>query len=400
MKRGGAGSEARRYCVEGSVEEPRPVEALVEQGEHVQEELNVRKARPGLAAQFGRAVLHPGFEVGGIVRELLPGLPQVVGEALDVRQHPLDLVAAARKVAQRSARLFREAAAQHGAHPADVLDHDPVEEEVGQPENDERAGHEDHHEPDGDLPDGRALVFDRDEQHVQPADLSRLAPEPAFGPIARQQDRRGVLRPPVAGEAALLEHHRPGGQVKLLPSDRQKARDHLLARGALEGCDELPFDRVRAIGRVARIQRDAAVGEAVAGHVQIRHDLARDVGGRHALDDEGPRRQGFDHDRPQRLPHVGLNGQEVGEDEAGRVRHIFLHEAAQVIVEREGEQQAQRQEDEEQPGGELGLQVGVYHVPGSLSERIAAEAVRGPKRSATRGGRPPAAPATAPPPPR
>ena len=92
LERGRAGPEAAGHGLQHAGQQALAVRAAHEELQHVQKQAHVGLASFGLLADLGGALAHLGLQVHGVVRELLLGLAQQVGEALHVLEHALDHV--------------------------------------------------------------------------------------------------------------------------------------------------------------------------------------------------------------------------------------------------------------------------------------------------------------------
>ena len=255
---------------------------------------------------------------------------------------------------------------EHRVEPLQVVDHQHPEEQVGDEEKGEHAqGEQGEVGEDGILHPADAAVH-RDADEIHPGDGVLLLAEAPPAVEADEFSGRG-LGPAVAVEAVPGEAHRPDHEVVFLVVDQVHALVQLPLRFAAEPFDQLPFKGGGLVLRVAGVDGHPPVDGAVPVVVHRQHDLARDVGRTHGLDDKG-RRQPFVHGRPEHVAHIVLDRVHVHEDQPGLVLHLFLEHAAHVGMETERADDADEEEGADQAGNEFTLNLlwlGQVHDPSS-----------------------------------
>ena len=322
-------------------------------GQQADKQAYVRPPGLGLGAERLGALVHHLPQVLGVMLQLAAGREQVLAHLFHALHQFLDFVPLFQAGEQGRSLHIVDVAPEHGIEPLEVVDHEHPEEQVGDEDEDEYAqGEQGEVGEDGVLhPADAAVHGNADEIHAGDAVLLLAEAPPT---VQADEFSRCRLGPAVAVQTVPGEAHRPDHEIVFLVVEQMHALPHLPLRFAAEPLDQLAFKGGGLILRVAGIDGHPPVNGAVPVFVHRQHDLARDVGRTHGLDDKGGR-QSFVHGRTEHVAHIVLDRVHVHEDQSGLVLYLLLEHAAHVGMETEGADDADTEEGADQAGNEFTL---------------------------------------------
>ena len=347
------GPETLADCRQRLLPELGPRSAAVHILEQADKEPHVGPPGLYLAAEGVGAFLDHPQQVLGVMLQLPPGLEQVLAHPLHGVHQLLDLVALLEPVKQGRAFDVGDVAPENRVQPLEVIDHQHPEEQIGSEKDQQhRQGKKGKIGEDGSLDPSDAAAH-RNADEIDAGDAALLLAETAAA-VSFEQFGRRIFGAAVAVHTLLREPHRPDHEIVLFLAELFLPLPQFLARMLAEITDQLPFERIGLVFRVAGVLGHPPVHGAGVGFADRGHDLARDVRTGHGLDDEGVG-QPFIHGRPQDVPDIVLDGVGLHEDQPGLVPHLFLEDTAHVKIKTQRERQAKEQGNDHQAGEELGL---------------------------------------------